>query len=45
MDEQLPELWTLITCQMFETNLLVMLLQLLVINYFIDQVDLFWTRR
>lgn len=41
--DALPEVWTLITCQLFETNLLFLLLQLLVINYFIGVVDQLWT--
>ena len=35
--------WTLITCRLFETNLIFLALQLLVINYLAPQVEAVWT--
>ena len=40
-----PALWTLITCVLFESNWIFLAINLLLINYFVGQLEQIWSRR
>ena len=42
--DPLPQLWTLITCNLFESSIFFLALHLLILNYLISQLDHVWTR-
>ena len=43
--ETVPQVWTLITCNLFESSLFFLGLHLLLLNYLIGQLDHVWTRK
>ena len=43
--EPVPQVWTLITCNLFESSLFFLGLHLLFLNYLIGQLDHTWTRK
>ena len=42
--EPIPQLWTLVTCNLFESSIFFLCLHLLLLNYLIGQLDHVWTR-
>ena len=42
--EPVPQLWILITCNLFESSIFFLVLHLLLLNYLIGQLDHVWTR-